>query len=86
MIVDLNDLVDGLQAGDLAGAALDVFEEEPLPPEHPLWGMENVLMTPHVAAASVHIAPRHLSVFLENLQRFLTGSDLINIADKQQWF
>ena len=86
VIVDLNDLVDGLQAGDLAGAALDVFEEEPLPPEHPLWGMENVLMTPHVAAASVHIAPRHLAVFLKNLQRFLTGSDLINVADKQQWF
>ena len=86
VIVDLNDLVDGLQAGDLAGAALDVFEEEPLPPEHALWGMENVLMTPHIAAASVHIAVRHLEVFLENLQRFVAGSELMNVADKRQWF
>ena len=86
VIVDLNDLVDGLLAGDLAGAALDVFEEEPLPQAHPLWAMENVLMTPHVAAASVHIAPRHLEVFLENLARFVSGRDLINVADKSNWF
>jgi phosphoglycerate dehydrogenase-like enzyme len=49
VIVDLEDLTDALAAGEIAGAGLDVFEVEPLPPDHPLWGMDNVVITPHAA-------------------------------------
>ena len=86
VIVRLDDLCAALRAGELAGAALDVFEQEPLPPDHPLWDFENVIITPHVAACSVHIAERHLAVLLDNLQRFVRGDTLINIADKKNWF
>jgi len=85
-IVPLADLVAALEAGEIAGAALDVFETEPLPPDHPLWGFENVILTPHVAACSIHIAERHLNVLLENLRRFVRGDELLNVVDKQAWF
>jgi phosphoglycerate dehydrogenase-like enzyme len=85
-IVDLADLTAALQAGEIAGAGLDVFEIEPLPAEHPLWGMENVLITPHCAAASPRVAERHLQTLLENLRRFKAGETLLNIVDKTQWF
>lgn len=85
-IVRLDDLVGALQAGEIAGAALDVFEIEPLPENHPLWAMENVIITPHVAACSVHIAERHLETLLENVGRFASGQPLLNVTDKSQWF
>ncbi len=84
-IVRLDDLVAALEAGELAGAALDVFETEPLPPGHPLWRMENVILTPHVAAASVRIAERHLAALLANVRRFVRGEPLANVVDKQTW-
>jgi len=86
VIVKLDDLCDALAAGDIAGAALDVFEQEPLPPDHPLWGFDNVIITPHVAACSVHIAARHLNVLLENIRRFTRGKPLQNVASKTDWF
>src|SRR5262249_54317074 len=61
VIVDLADLPAALQAGEIAGAGLDVFEIEPLPPDHPLWRMENVIITPHTAAASPRVPERHLA-------------------------
>ena len=85
-IVDLADLTAALRAGDLAGAGLDVFETEPLPPDHPLWTMENVIITPHVAGASSRIAERHLGVLLDNVGRFVRGEPLQNVADKARWF
>ena len=85
-IVSLDDLVDSLQAKEIAGAALDVFEIEPLPSDHPLWQMENVLITPHVAACSVRLAERHLEVLLDNVARFVRGDRLRNVADKAQWY
>lgn len=85
-IVRLDDLVCALQRGEIAGAALDVFEQEPLPPDHPLWDLPNVILTPHVAAASPRIAERHLATLLENVGRFVRGEPLINVADKSQWF
>lgn len=84
-IVDLADLTAALQAGELAGAALDVFEVEPLPSDHPLWKMEQVFITPHVAGVSPRIAQRHLAVLLENVRRFVRGEQLLNIVDKQAW-
>jgi phosphoglycerate dehydrogenase-like enzyme len=86
VIVDLGDLTAALQAGDIAGAGLDVFEIEPLPKGHPLWRMENVIITPHTAAASPRVAERHLQTLLDNLGRFVRGEPLQNVVDKTRWF
>lgn len=86
VIVDLEDLTAALQAGEIAGAGLDVFEVEPLPAGHPLWSMANVLITPHTAAASPRVAERHLETLLENLRRFASGKELCNVVDKVNWF
>jgi phosphoglycerate dehydrogenase-like enzyme len=86
VIVDLADLTAALQSGEIAGAALDVFETEPLPADHPLWGMENAIITPHVAAASPRIAERHLATLLENVRRFAGGEDPVTLVDKRRWF
>jgi phosphoglycerate dehydrogenase-like enzyme len=86
-IVDLADLTAALQAGEIAGAGLDVFEVEPLPADHPLWGMAGkVILTPHVAGYSPRIAGRHLAVLLENVCRFVRGEPLQNVVDKARWF
>jgi len=85
-IVDLTDLITALQAGRIAGAALDVFETEPLPAESPLWTMPNVLITPHIAAASTHIAERHTQTLLENIRLFVAGKDPATLVDKRKWF
>jgi phosphoglycerate dehydrogenase-like enzyme len=85
-IVKLDALVEALRTQHLAGAALDVFEVEPLPKDHPLWTFENVLITPHVAAASPRIAERHLATLLENVRRFANREPLINVVDKAAWY
>ena len=85
-IVPLADLTAALEAREIAGAALDVFEVEPLPPDHPLWKREDVILTPHVAAASVRIAERHLATLLDNVRRFVRGEPLLNVVDKAKWF
>lgn len=85
-IVKLDALVAALRAGKLAGAALDVFEKEPLPAEHPLWGFPNVILTPHTAGYSTAIAPRHLATLVDNVGRFERGEPLRNVVDKAMWF
>jgi phosphoglycerate dehydrogenase-like enzyme len=85
-IVNLDDLVAALSAGEIAGAGLDVFEIEPLPADHPLWTFPNVIITPHVAGQSPRIAERHLQVLLENIGRFARGEPLVNVVDKARWF
>jgi phosphoglycerate dehydrogenase-like enzyme len=85
VIVDLADLTAALEAGEIAGAGLDVYEIEPLPREHPLWRMENVILTPHCAAASPRVPERHLQTLLENLRRFVAGQPLLNVVDKRMW-
>jgi phosphoglycerate dehydrogenase-like enzyme len=86
VIVDLAGLTRALEEGRIAGAGLDVFEIEPLPPDHPLWRREDVIITPHVAAASPRIAERHFSVLLENVRRFARGETPLNLVDKRRWF
>jgi phosphoglycerate dehydrogenase-like enzyme len=85
-IVDLADLQAALEAGDIAGAALDVYEQEPLPAQHPLWRLPNVILTPHVAGYSPRIAERHLQVVLDNVRRFSSGQPLRNVVDKSLWY
>jgi phosphoglycerate dehydrogenase-like enzyme len=87
VIVSLDDLTASLEAGEIAGAALDVYETEPLPAGHPLWKMgDRVILTPHVAGYSPVIAGRHLEVLLDNIRRFVAGQPLRNVAEKTRWF
>ena len=88
VVVDLDALTNALQAGEIVGAGLDVFEVEPLPSDHPLWSMENVIITPHIAAVNAHGEEhsRHMNVLKENLRRFLAGEPLINVATIDHWF
>jgi len=85
-IVVLDDLVAALEQREIQGAALDVYEVEPLPADHPLWTMPNVLLTPHIAACSPRISERHTATLLDNVRRFATGEDLRNVVDKAKWF
>ena len=82
----LDDLVEALRAGEIAGAGLDVFEQEPLPAEHPLWVMPGVLITPHTAGHGPHLDDRRFEILLDNCRRFLAGQPLRNVVDKASWF
>jgi phosphoglycerate dehydrogenase-like enzyme len=86
VIVDLTDLTAALREGLIAGAGLDVFEIEPLPADHPLWLMPNVIITPHVAGASPRIAERHTQVLLENIRLFVAGRPPSTLVDKRRWY
>lgn len=87
MTAKLDDLVAALSAGSIAGAGLDVFEIEPLPAEHPLWAMENVLITPHVAVADADDIPeRRYELLRDNARRFIAGEPLENVVDKSAWY
>jgi phosphoglycerate dehydrogenase-like enzyme len=86
MTTRLDDLVAALRAGEIAGAGLDVFEQEPLPADHPLWTMPGVLITPHTAGHGPFLDDRRLEVLLDNCRRFLGGQPLRNVVDKANWF
>ena len=80
-VVDEKALVEALRSGRIAGAALDVFEEEPLPADSPLWGFENVILTPHVGGDLKGFTDRSARLFCENIGRYLDGEALINQVD-----
>ena len=82
----LDDLAAALQAGELAGAGLDVFEQEPLPAEHALWTLPGVIITPHTAGYGPYLDERRYEIILENCRRFIAGKPLRNIVDKANWF
>ena len=86
MTTKLDDLVAALKAGEIAGAGLDVFEEEPLPAEHPLWTLPGVLLTPHTAGYGPYLDERRFEVLSDNCRRFLAGQPLRNVVDKSRWF
>ena len=75
-------LVEALREKQIAGAALDVFEQEPLPPDHPLWYLPNVFISPHSAGLTPYYDERAAAVFEENLRRYLVGEPLYNVVDK----
>ena len=75
-VVDEDALVDALRDGHLRGAALDVYVEEPLPPDSPLWELDNVILSPHTAAFSTHENERIVELFADNLRRYLDGREL----------
>jgi phosphoglycerate dehydrogenase-like enzyme len=85
-VVDQSALVAALQRRALAGAVLDVFEPEPLPPEDPLWTMENVIFAPHTMALSWRENERLVDLFIENLRRFARGEPLLNRIDTDEFY
>ena len=84
--VRLDALVEALHQRRLGGAALDVFEQEPLPADHPLWHEPRALLTPHVAVVGPHVVERRLAVLCDNAQRFAAGRPLFNLVDKALWY
>ena len=80
-VIDEAALVDALRAGKLAGAGLDVFEEEPLPEASPLWDLQNVILTPHLSGLTPLYYQRTAALFADNLDRFLAGRPLANRFD-----
>ncbi|MDM5455157.1 D-2-hydroxyacid dehydrogenase [Peribacillus simplex] len=80
-IVD-EDLIESLKNGHIAGAALDVFEVEPLPEDHPFWQLENVMVSPHNAYNSAKHLDRVMELFLKNLKLFSDGKPLKNVVEK----
>lgn len=80
-MLDEDALVDALRAGHLGGAALDALSVEPLPKEHPLWALPNVIITPHSSNSSPRIRERSIALFRENLRRWKAREPLLNVVD-----
>jgi phosphoglycerate dehydrogenase-like enzyme len=80
-IIDHQALIEALKSHKLAGAALDVFPKEPLPPDNPLWKMPNVIISPHIAGVTHHYDERAVELFSENLRRYLAEEELLNRYD-----
>jgi phosphoglycerate dehydrogenase-like enzyme len=85
-VVDQEALVSALSERKIAGAALDVFEAEPLPTDSPLWELRNVIITPHIAGGSYHYNDRALTLFKENMQRYLDKTPLFNQVNIQKGY
>jgi phosphoglycerate dehydrogenase-like enzyme len=84
--VDQQALVRALETGAIAGAALDVLEEEPLPEDDPLWAMPNVIVSPHMAGDAAGWREGVVELFVRNLERYLTGRPLLNVVDKTRGY
>lgn len=80
------DLVRALREGWIAGAALDVFEREPLPPDSPLWDFENVIVTPHISGGTEIYNRRAVGIFTDNIRRFLAREPLRNVVDPSRGY
>lgn len=85
-VVNEQDLTEALRTGVIAGAALDVFEVEPLPEESPLWSIPNLFITPHTAGLSPKYMQRAGAIVVENIGRFLRGESLINTVDPKEGY
>ena len=85
-IFDEDALIAALASGHLGGASLDVFRVEPLPADSPLWGMPNVMITPHASGTHDHVSEFTADLFLENLDRYVGGRPLLNLADRSRGY
>ena len=85
-LVDETALVHALRHGTIAGAALDVFDQEPLPADSPLWDLENLLITPHMGGLTEKLWQRQYALFSENLRRYLNHQPLLALVDKQKGY
>jgi phosphoglycerate dehydrogenase-like enzyme len=85
-IIHEDDLIAALNSGQIAGAGLDVTEEEPLPPEHPFWQMDNVVITPHIAGASQYREERVYQRVLRNLRHLAADEMLEGVIDKRKGY
>ena len=85
-LIDEVALLNALQTKQIAGAALDVFEEEPLPSTSPLWPLENLLITPHSAGFVENLWEHHVEGFSKNLRRYLAGEPLLDLVDKSRGY
>ena len=85
-IVDEQALLTALEEGQIGGAGLDVVPQEPLPADHPLWRMDNVVITPHTAGGSPNRDRRCVALFCENLRRYLAGEELVSAIDKRKGY
>jgi phosphoglycerate dehydrogenase-like enzyme len=85
-VVDEPALVEELRSGRLGGAALDVFRQEPLPGDSPLWDLPNVFVSPHSASTVVQENERITDLFCDNLRRYLDGQPLVNLFDREQLY
>jgi len=84
--VDEAALIRALREGWIAGAGLDVFEEEPLPSDSPLYDLENIILSPHVSGFTLRYDERASDLFAENLRRYLAGEPLLNLVDKARGY
>ena len=84
--VDTEALIEALEAGEIAGAGLDVTDPEPLPPDHPLWKTRGVIITPHYAGQSDVGSERRWLLFRENLRRFVAGEPLLSVVDPERGY
>ena len=85
-VIDENALIDALKKGEIRGAGLDVFEEEPLPISSQLWNMENVIMTAHYAGYTPYHEERAVEIFCKNIRAFLKGKKMMNVVDKKKGY
>jgi phosphoglycerate dehydrogenase-like enzyme len=85
-IIKEGDLVKALKKGWLAGAGLDVFEEEPLPASSPLWKLDNLLLSPHVSGFTEQYNDRTAELFAQNLRRYLAGEPLLNVVNRERGY
>ena len=80
-LVDEEALIAALKEGVIAGAALDVFNREPLPAESELWDLENVIVSPHISGGTEIYNKRAVAIFTDNLRRYIAGQPLRNVVD-----
>jgi phosphoglycerate dehydrogenase-like enzyme len=87
MTTKIDDLADAIEAGEIAGCGLDVYEVEPFPEDHKLWSLPNVLLTPHIAIRDAeNISERQYELLVDNARRFAAGEPLRNVVDKTMWY
>jgi phosphoglycerate dehydrogenase-like enzyme len=84
--VDEAALIEALRGARIAGAALDVFEREPLPPDSPFWELPNTIVSPHMSGDFEGWLEAVVRLFVDNLRRFVAGEPLLNVVDKRQGY